>query len=392
MLLNLPVHQPATQPVTTLMVYLTEDCNLRCSYCFVAKKRKSMTAETADRLVDFLFDSHLCGDEPNLQINFFGGEPFLELDRMEQIIDRADRLAAARGRRVWFSATTNGTLYSERIAEVIRRSGMALLVSLDGGPDVTQEDRPFVSGRSSHLQVVKNLPGLLEATSGRLMARTTFHPGSLNLVERCCYVLQQGIGSLNLYPVIDADWEPCEAELETEYQELASWFLACCDEGIAPPLEATWRLVQAWHQAHHGLSRPHRPCPVGASLMAVDTQGNILPCQRFLYRPQDRLGSVYEPALQERSKYLSLHSSQMGPDCDSCFARPICGGGCRLVALQQGLGLTSTYSGFCIPMRAHARAAHRIYTELVQSNRLELLLGFKSPVGADLQQIFVGEG
>ena len=31
MLMSLPVREPVTTPVTCLMVYLTEECNLRCS-------------------------------------------------------------------------------------------------------------------------------------------------------------------------------------------------------------------------------------------------------------------------------------------------------------------------------------------------------------------------
>lgn len=393
MLLNLPVHQqpPTKSPVTTLMVYLTEDCNLRCTYCFVAKKKRSMTSETASKVVDFFLSPAVSGQARDLQLNFFGGEPFLDLDRMDEIVERASRLARSAGRRVYFSATTNGTILSDRIERRLRESSFALLLSLDGGPEITREDRPFVGGRSSHELVVKNFPRFLEATSGRVMVRTTFHPSAMRLVERLEYLLSLGAPSVFLCPVLDADWESSVHELNREYQELATWFLARCRAGEAPALEATWMLLRQWHSFFLGAARPDRPCPVGKDLMAVDPDGNVLPCHRFLYRRQDWLGTVEAPNLAGRQPYLELHSSLLPPDCNECPAQPVCGGGCRLVALQRGLGLHDIYSGFCIPMRAHALAAFRIYRELAAEGLLERVLGFTSPVGSSLQEIFAGE-
>ncbi len=138
MRMSLPVHQESTAaPVRTLMVYLTEDCNLRCTYCFVAKKKRSMSAEVARKTVDFFLSPQVSGSERDLQINFFGGEPLLEVDRMEEILRRTREMANRSGRRVEYSVTTNGTLFSERIAALVREFDVALLYSLDGGPSVT---------------------------------------------------------------------------------------------------------------------------------------------------------------------------------------------------------------------------------------------------------------
>lgn len=81
MQMSLPVLQQKPQnPVRTLMVYLTEDCNLRCTYCFVKKKKRSMSSEVARKTVDFFLSPAVSGSERDLQVNFFGGEPLL-MDR-----------------------------------------------------------------------------------------------------------------------------------------------------------------------------------------------------------------------------------------------------------------------------------------------------------------------
>lgn len=136
-------------PVRTLMLYLTLECNLRCPYCFVVKEPRRMTSETARRAVDVFLSRPVSGREYTVGINLFGGEPFLEPERMAEVVEYARRSRPNNARRVLFSATTNGTLYSERIGALVRDAGMAILVSLDGSPEVTAADRPFLSGRSS---------------------------------------------------------------------------------------------------------------------------------------------------------------------------------------------------------------------------------------------------
>ncbi len=90
-----------------------------------------------------------------------------------------------------------------------------------------------------------------------------------------------------------------------------------------------------------------------------------MPCHRFLYRPEDWLGTVEQPKLSPaRERYLHLKSSDI-LDCEGCMAKMVCGGGCRVVALNQGLTLKSSYASHCITMRAHARAAMRIHDTLV---------------------------
>ena len=81
----------------TITFQLTEDCNLCCSYCYQINKAKhKMDFETAKKAVDVILNV-----DKNVDINnyidskntlgcileFIGGEPFLEVDLMDQITD-----------------------------------------------------------------------------------------------------------------------------------------------------------------------------------------------------------------------------------------------------------------------------------------------------------------
>lgn len=362
MLMSLPVKADRHTPVTDLVVYLTEECNLRCSYCFVDKKPRHMSAETAQKVMDFFLRSDISGSAPSIKMNFFGGEPFLKVERMEELWKSWQRQRGQHDKELSFSATTNGTIAGPRVERMVRDAQMPLLVSLDGDAAASAA-RPFVSGRASHDVVCKNLPKLIE-WSPSVTVRLTFHPDSLELVKSIRFALELGAPWIVMAPVVEADWRGKEELVEERFQELADWFIGETRQGKPPPLSLTWSSLRDWHLSQGQDLRPKRPCPVGDSLLGVDPDGNVMPCHRFLYRKKHWLGHVEGQSLAHpRDEYVQLHSSKV-VGCDGCIARPICGGGCRVVALQSGAGLYGTQPFHCLITRAHARAVQKIYEAL----------------------------
>ncbi len=67
-----------------LELILTEDCNLRCSYCWVPKKPISMSPDIAHQAVDFLLAES--GGEEQVSITLFGGEPLQVWDTFQDTV------------------------------------------------------------------------------------------------------------------------------------------------------------------------------------------------------------------------------------------------------------------------------------------------------------------
>ncbi len=362
-MLELSVRQPTYSPIRTLMLYLTQDCNLRCTYCFVHKTPQTMSLETARSTVDYLLHRNISGNLNGLFINFFGGEPFMAMDVMEEVISYSKTAGHKARKKIRFGATTNATIANSRVEAIVRDSGMNLLVSLDGGED-SMRARPFVGGGSPFKAVCRNLKRLV-TWSPSLTVRMTYHPGALELCDNVRSVLEMGAPSVSLCPVPESDWRGSEDKLEHEYQKLADWFIAQFLAKEPLPLETTWQQLKLVHNHFQGGSRPSRPCPVGTTLLAVGPDGQVMPCHRFLYRSRDWFGNVETPAFPtEREKYVRLSSNDL-LGCDTCLAKPLCGGGCRVVATADRYDLqTGVHPGHCLNARAHAQAAFRIYETL----------------------------
>ena len=361
---ELPVVQSTYAPIETLMLYVTEDCNLRCTYCFVKKTPRTMTTETAHKTVDYFRSRAISGNLRDLGLTFFGGEPFLAMDVIEEIVRYSRVRKRGIHKRIHFSATTNATIATPRAERLIKDTNMALLVSVDGGEDA-MESRPFLGGGSPMKAVSRNLKRLVD-WSPSVIARMTYHPEALDLKKNVERVFEMGAPGVCLCPVQESDWRGYEDRLEEAYQEIAEWFIKEALQGRFLPLEITWQQLRLTHSMKMGGSRPNRPCGVGTKLIGVDPDGHVMPCHMYLYRKQDWFGTVDDTHFPpEREKYVQISSRDL-LGCDTCVAEKICGGGCRAVAVRDGHDLnTGAHPGYCLNTRAQARCAFHIYQVLM---------------------------
>ena len=144
-----------------LTLFLDHACNLRCSYCYGGTKlSRPMPTAVMRRAVDLA----LAQSPPTVTISFFGGEPLLHVDLVEETMAYVeDRMTQSRLPRVplGYVMNTNGTIVDERVLSLLappRRMGV--FVSLDGPADLHDRNRVGCTGRGSHAQVVANLARL----------------------------------------------------------------------------------------------------------------------------------------------------------------------------------------------------------------------------------------
>ncbi len=96
-------------PLTTMVLNVTNQCNLACTYCYEygedkivdtenGKQPKFMTEETARQSVDFMLKES--GDNPVAHLTFFGGETLMNFPVLKRTIAYArQRAARSRARR-----------------------------------------------------------------------------------------------------------------------------------------------------------------------------------------------------------------------------------------------------------------------------------------------------
>ncbi len=137
-----------------LTINIANSCNLWCSYCYADHgqyhdRKHLMKPERGVRIfrgIAALYDR--VGN-----IHFFGGEPLLN----PKCIDAVCAEARAVFPDIQFTATTNGTLSTDEILDVLGRWGVELTISVDGPAPVHDAKRPKVSGGGSHADICRSV-------------------------------------------------------------------------------------------------------------------------------------------------------------------------------------------------------------------------------------------
>ncbi len=146
----------------TLILEITEECNLRCTYCVFDEKHifernhsnKTMPLELAFEEVKNFYNRT---NQEEGYIVFYGGEPLLAFDMIKQIVDYANQIS---NRRLKFSLTTNGLALSENKFDFLIENNFLITVSLDGDKETHDKQRVTVTGKGTFDAITNNLKKL----------------------------------------------------------------------------------------------------------------------------------------------------------------------------------------------------------------------------------------
>lgn len=160
-----------SKDITKYTILPTTACNARCYYCFEqGVKTTMMSKETADAAVKFMA-SH-CGEKKFVRITWFGGEPTVAADRIDQITEGL-RL---RGIKYVSQMTTNGYLFDEELVRKAKENWNLeyLQICFDGLEERHNATKSFVNVQDNPYQRILQNIGLLLDSGIRVGMRMNF--------------------------------------------------------------------------------------------------------------------------------------------------------------------------------------------------------------------------
>jgi len=359
--------------IARLDLQLTHRCNLRCSYCYAAgpgSARPDLEPALADAAVDLLMER--CGEREHLTLELWGGEPFLRPDLIAQVASRARRGAERLGRRLTVGLATNATLLDEAALDLVERHGLALSLSIDGAAPGNAERR-LPDGRPAFERIAAGLRAVRRRWPQRtLAARMTVAPALADrLLAGARWLLEQGVGRLAVAPASGVRWSPAQtATYDEQLGGLVDLIAARLTTPSAPeppelsPLMHRLGLLRV-QQRCGTLPRLAGHCGAGDKLVAVDTDGALYPCHRFVTRRAPpagaRLGHVsrgLDPG-PLRDALARLHADELR--CGACPERGLCGFLCVAVQWRQSGAFDQVPDDICWYNRRVVRAARRLH-------------------------------
>ena len=273
--------------IGSLSLYLTESCNLACSYCFAANmQQRPIDAGLARDAMDLLLFRE---DNParEVSVTFWGGEPLLAFDRMVELVSYGEQRAKQTERTIRFSFPTNLTLLTESMLDFLIEHEVGMSLSLDGD-ERAQSLRPLRGGKSSFPVVVRKLELLCNRMGKRLPGvRMTVSPATASdLGHNVQFFLDRGFRTVYFSAVAEAEWSKEQLlAYENEQRVLAGRWSEALRNG-RPWFSTSWNKSLAQRELRRGGARKDTrgvPCGAGERMLAVDIYGDIFPCHRFVF-------------------------------------------------------------------------------------------------------------
>lgn len=369
-------------PLTTMVLNVTNQCNLSCTYCYEygedkivdtanGRQPKFMSEETARQSVEFMLRES--GSQRVAHLTFFGGETLMNFPVLQKTIAYARRRAIELGKDVDFSLTTNATLLRPDIIEFLAENEVGVTISIDGPKSVQDKFRVFHNGAGSYDVIAPKIKELLRRHRSRpIGARVTLTSPNLNVKEIFRHLTDEvGFWEVGFAPVTTAaarayaiDGEGFDQVLD-QFRDLAFEFL---EHAVQNRHHGFSNIKDTIEEIHKGVSKAY-PCGAGLGLMGVSTDGDVALCHRFAGSGAHKLGTVSEGVDRSKQReYLEQHHIDAKTDCHTCWARPLCSGGCYHEAYTRYGETTRPNLHYCEWIRGWTDTCLQVYGALAERN------------------------
>lgn len=243
-----------------LAVYLSNSCNLSCSYCYVAVNQGPAASLDADQISRSI-DEFCLKISPRIpKITFIGGEPLLNWPLFVKVVTDA---RARAGNEAILQTFTNGTLLTPEKIAFMEQTGVHCTISLDGRKEDNDLNRVYWNGagRSVFDDVMAKISSLRKMSLGVSLVFTSKTVD--RLLSNINAFHQMGFGRITFNPELYEIWPDEKIEImKTALKGITRWYKALLVSGVTPPqLQILYAVLESlennrlgkrwWHDCHN---------------------------------------------------------------------------------------------------------------------------------------------
>jgi uncharacterized protein len=325
--------------IKALCLHVSHDCNLNCEYCFASRGdyksgRSLMTRDVALRAIDYLVENS--AGRCNIEIDFFGGEPLMNFDTVVKAVNYGKVLENKKGKKFYFTITTNGTLLDDEKISFINEYMDNVVISIDGRKKIHDPIRSDRAGRGTYDKIVPLAKKLVSTRYGKsYFIRGTFTSRNKDFSNDIMHLANLGFKEISIEPVVgsgDALFirEQDVQDILEEYEKFAVEYLKLLRQG------------NSFRFYHFNLNLYEGPCVykriaacgAGFEYLAVSPEGHLYPCHQFVGQKDFIMGDIFnginEDTRSVKLKNMFMENSILTKEkCMDCWAKLFCSGGCH---------------------------------------------------------------
>lgn len=312
-----------------LVLSLTSDCNLRCTYCYASggESSKTMSWAIAEKAIRIAVEKRKKLGFKSFKLLFHGGGEALV---KWNLLQKATKLVS----ELWegdksFSVVTNTTLIDAKKARWLKKYNFNVSVSLDGPKDIHDKYRPKANGEGSFEDCIRGAMYLKQfgVTFG---IRATICASSIARINELILIAKALDCGLQVEPISITG----RAEKDMETIPTNEIYSAIQNgERFAEDLGVRFSSTYV-----HDLKYKTEFCGGNGEIFCVLPEGKVSSCTRVT-KVEDNLSEIFLIGefdsnlelniIPEKVSYLRNLSVKKYVQCESCYAKWYCVGGCH---------------------------------------------------------------
>ncbi len=297
-------------------VFTTQNCNLRCPYCWEEHKNINMSKEVWDSM-----NSHFINLINDNTIDAFtyrlsGGEPFINFDEWKEY---PIHLKGMLGKKFNAGVISNLTIYNSEIRNYLIDNKIGIGVSLDG----TQNSKIDINGNSTSATVMRNIDNLIihKKFPNILTVLSKDNITDDEVVELATYIADRNLAWKFNFNTFGID------------ESLVGSMTRAVDLILQTLIKKRYDFAKLTIADMHLGRSCQGHCFAGINGCAIDVYGNIFPCQTV--SDKEPIGNILTDSnivstLREQTTYKVGYQYEYPDVCKECKAFYHCRGGCQL--------------------------------------------------------------
>lgn len=312
-------------------ILVTNQCNLNCKYCYAnagsyGEKCCYMNFNTYSKVCEYLGKKYKSIGE----VNFFGGEPTLNVDAIEYICKYFDK--KYKFKTPTFSMVTNGTNLSERMLYLINKYNIHIIISLDStNRNINDSNRKFKDGSGTFDVIDKNIIKLQKNTSNKIVIEST-------------YTEEHVKNNVSYTDIMLENYKRYKIKLNIIQNENGNDRLiklikgSSIDNSLNRDIDvfikygiSNSRLLSFLNSIYATFYSGYF-CDAFLGQIAIDPYGSIYPCQMFIASNIDnslknfKVGDVFNGDINSEFiiNYIEKNNKKNLRLCKNCFIKPTC--------------------------------------------------------------------
>lgn len=353
-----------------MCLHVSHDCELRCKYCFASTgsfhgKRELMSLDTGKKALEFL--AKHSGKRKNLEVDFFGGEPLLNFDVVKGIMDYGKNVLEKKyDKNFRFTITTNGMGLDDKVLKDFEEM-YNVVISIDGRKEIHDNMRPDADGNDTYSKIINNGLNLKDNRKGKsYYVRGTYTSENLDFSKDVLHLADVGFDQISMEPVVldekskYAIKEEHLPKIFEEYENLAREYIRRREK------DDTW-----FNFFHFMIDMDCGPCitkrltgcGAGNEYIAITPFGDIYPCHQFVGNEKYKMGNIHDGSFDEDMQNMfSMNHVLNKPECNKCWCKFFCSGGCVANAVSFNSDMFEPYSMSCEMQKKRTECALAIYS------------------------------